>query len=215
MIRATPSSHHETMTPAARGVDSERRPATSAGPAAVAAPAERRDDARLRSLLDEHFDFVWRSLRRFGLNADRADDAAQQVFVIASRKLDMMKPGSERSFLFGTAMRVASDARRAAFHRREVPTEDAGADRVSSDRPDEVLERRRAREVLDRVLDGMDLDLRSVFVLFELEEMTTAEIAALLGIPHGTVASRLRRAREEFQAAVARLARAPRTGGTP
>lgn len=202
------------MTPAARGVDSERRPATSAGPADVV-PAARRDDARLRRLLDEHFDFVWRSLRRFGLNADRADDAAQQVFVIASRKLDVIQPGSERSFLFGTAMRVASDARRAAFHRREVPTEDAGADRVSSDRPDELLERRRARETLDRVLDAMDLDLRSVFVLFELEEMTTAEIAALLAIPHGTVASRLRRAREEFQAAVARLGRAPRTGGTP
>jgi RNA polymerase sigma-70 factor (ECF subfamily) len=202
------------MTPAARGVDSERRPAAAPPSAPVAAPRAPADPARLRRILDEQFDFVWRSLRRFGLDADRADDAAQQVFVIASRKLDVIQPGSERSFLFGTAMRVASDMRRSAIRRREVPTEDAGADLVSGDRPDELLDQRRAREMLDHVLDAMDLDLRSVFVLFELEEMSTAEIAAFLAIPPGTVASRLRRAREEFQEKVARIAKRP-MGGRP
>ncbi len=169
------------------------------------------DQLRLRRLLDEYFDFIWRSLRRFGLSDDRADDAAQQVFMIASRKLDTIQPESERSFLFGTAMRVASDIRRSAAYRREVAHADAGAELEAGIGPDELLDRRRARELLDRVLEAMDLDLRTVFVLFELEEMTTAEIASMLGIPLGTVASRLRRAREEFEARVARF----RRGGSP
>lgn len=169
-------------------------------------------DARLRRMLDEHFDFLWRSLRRFGLSEDRADDAAQQVFLIASRKLDAIQLGSERSFLFGTAMRVASDIRRSAPYRREIAHADVGLDLEGGAQPDELLDQRRARELLDRVLDEMELDTRMVFVLFEIEEMTTAEIASLLGIAHGTVASRLRRAREDFEARVKRLGAAGRPG---
>src|SRR5438105_15553391 len=86
------------------------------------------DHARLRRMLDECFDFIWRSLRRFGLSDDRADDAAQQVFIIASRKLAAIRPENERSFLFGTAMRVASDIRRSAVNRREVAHPDPAAD---------------------------------------------------------------------------------------
>jgi len=160
---------------------------------------------RLRRMFDEHFDFIWRSLRRFGLTADRADDAAQQVFVVASRKLDQIQIGSERSFLFGTAMRVASDVRRSAAFRREIAHPEPGVDLAGGSRPDEALERERERATLDSVLAAMDLELRSVFVLFEMEEMTMPEIATLLAIPTGTVASRLRRAREEFQTKVARL----------
>src|SRR5688572_15014819 len=160
---------------------------------------------RLEVLFTTHFDFIWRSLRRFGLSDDRADDAAQQVFMIASRKLDAIKEGSERSFLFGTAMRVASDIRKSAPVRREVVREDVGIDLEGGARPDDLLEQRRAREMLDRVLDGMELDLRAVFVLFELEEMSTTEIASLLSIPHGTVASRLRRAREDFERSVRKM----------
>jgi RNA polymerase sigma-70 factor (ECF subfamily) len=171
------------------------------------------DDQRLRRMLDEYFDFVWRSLRRFGLSDDRAEDAAQQVFMIASRKLDVIPTESERSFLFGTAMRVAADVRRTAAYRREVAHPDAGLDLVDATLPDELLDQRRARETLDRILDAMELELRTVFVLFEIEEMSTAEIASLVGIPHGTVASRLRRAREDFESRIARLQRAPRGGG--
>ena len=163
-------------------------------------------------MFDAHFDFIWRSLRRFGLAEDRADDAAQQVFVVASRKLDTIQIGSERSFLFGTAMRVASDVRRSAAYRREIAHPDPGADLPGGLRPDEELERERARATLDSVLAAMDLDLRSVFVLFEMEEMTMPEIATLLAIPTGTVASRLRRAREEFQGKVARLRTTERGG---
>ncbi|MBX3186525.1 MAG: sigma-70 family RNA polymerase sigma factor [Labilithrix sp.] len=171
---------------------------------------------RLRQMVEEHFDFIWRSLRRFGMTADRADDAAQQVFVVASRKLAAIEVGSERSFLFGTAMRVASDMRKAAHVRREVPAADVGVNLEGGPRPDELLEQRRARDLLDRVLEEMELDVRTVFVLFEIEEMTTAEIATLLGIAHGTVASRLRRGREEFEARIKRLGAAkPLERGEP
>ncbi|MDX2091773.1 MAG: sigma-70 family RNA polymerase sigma factor [Kofleriaceae bacterium] len=61
--------------------------------------------------------------------------------------------------------------------------------------PAEVADRQRARAVLDRILDAMDDDLRAVFVLYELEELTMSEIANTLELTPGTVASRLRRAR--------------------
>src|SRR5262245_12046318 len=109
-------------------------------------------DARLRALMADHFDFIWRSLRRFGLSADRADDAAQQVFVIASRRLDDMAIGSERSFLFGTALRVASEARRSAARRPEIAHAEVPEEAEAVPQPDQILDQRRALATLDRVL---------------------------------------------------------------
>jgi len=59
--------------------------------------------------------------------------------------------------------------------------------------------------MLDAVLEDMPIDLRVVFILFEVEELSSIEIGRLLGVPTGTVASRLRRARADFQARVAEL----------
>ena len=68
--------------------------------------------------------------------------------------------------------------------------------------------------MLDEVLQAMPIELRTVFVMSELEELTMAEIAEVESIPEGTVASRLRRARAEFSDQAkrlkARLSRAPR-----
>src|SRR5437016_1477964 len=75
--------------------------------------------ARLRRMMEADFDFVWRALRGLGVPAANADDAAQQVFWIASRKLDAIAAGSERSFLFGTARGIAANARRARLRSRE------------------------------------------------------------------------------------------------
>src|SRR4051812_39693933 len=85
-----------------------------------AAPAHDARPARLRSIVDANFDFIWRSLRRLGVAEHSVDDAAQQVWIVAARKLASITPGQERAFLFGTALRVASDARRSASRRREV-----------------------------------------------------------------------------------------------
>ena len=72
---------------------------------------------------------------------------------------------------------------------------------------DAVLEKREARALLERALGAMTEDLRVVFTLFELEEMSLVEIAAVLDIPLGTATSRLRRAREQFRTVAARMRR--------
>jgi RNA polymerase sigma-70 factor (ECF subfamily) len=162
------------------------------------------ESSRLRAILDQHFAFVWRSLRRLGLPAHVADDAAQQVFVVLSRRLADVAPGSERAFLFRTAVRVASSERRTIARRHEVLCDQPVETGESADRPDDLLDQRRARELLDQVLASLPLELRAVLVLFEFEELSLNEIAETLGIPRGTAASRLRRAREAFRGALAR-----------
>jgi RNA polymerase sigma-70 factor, ECF subfamily len=135
---------------------------------------------------------------RLGIPEANVDDATQQVFCVAARRIDEIAPGSERSFLFGTAVRVASDDRRSAHH-REQP--DGELDRHISPGPDpeDMAEKNRRRRLLDEVLRSMPIELRAILVLFELEQMTKSEVAELLGIPEGTCVSRLRRARKEFQ----------------
>ncbi|WP_437989721.1 RNA polymerase sigma factor [Sorangium sp. So ce145] len=189
---------------------------------AMTAPAERAERRapspsaeRYRALVDAHFDFIWRSLRGLGVPAGSADDAAQHVFLIAYQKLAEIAPDRERSFLFGTALGVAANARRAGARRRELC--DDGAMAAAADdapNPEQLIEMKQARALLDDVLDAMEEDLRVVFVLFELEGVPTEEIAAMLGLAKGTVASRLRRAREDFRAIARRVqARAPHRGG--
>jgi len=156
-------------------------------------------------MVETHADFVWRSLRRLGVPPGHVDDATQQVFLVAQAKRDRILPGRERGFLFGIAMNVAAHAVRSMCRRREVDASLAAELPDPRPLPDAMLDHERARALLDEALAAMPLDLRTVFVLFELEEMTTPEIAETLAVAPGTVASRLRRAREEFQAAAQRL----------
>jgi RNA polymerase sigma-70 factor (ECF subfamily) len=180
-----------------------------------------RDEERLRRIFTDQFAFIWRYLRRMGLSDADADDAAQQVFVVFARRLDVIEATKERAFLCGTAARVFSEFRRARMRRREVAGDESVelADRAQADSslaPDDLADHKRARALLDLVLDQMEDKLRSVFVLFELEEMSTADIAEMLELPAGTVASRLRRARESFQAIVKRMrASGQLPGATP
>jgi RNA polymerase sigma-70 factor (ECF subfamily) len=142
---------------------------------------------------------VWRLLRRVGLSRPDADDAAQQVFLVASRRLPQLAPGKERSFLYGTAVRIAANLRRGLRRRRESPEEELPVQSDATELPDELLERRRARAFLDELLEQLPEELRRVLVLAEIEQLTLAAIAELEQIPAGTAASRLRRAREAFR----------------
>ena len=171
---------------------------TSAGSARVASQ-------RLGAMVAAHHAFVWRSLRRLGVPDCDVDDASQQVFLVAHRRLGEIACESERSFLFQTALRVAADWRRAHQRRCEQPGIDLLDVPDVAASPEELTDRRRARAQLDRVLEAMPMELRVVFVLFELEEMTMSEIATLADLPAGTVASRLRRARRVFQETVSQL----------
>ncbi len=169
-------------------------------------------EARVRAAVAEHFDYVWRLLARLGVPSSAVDDAAQEVFVVFARRLEDVRGGSERSFLYGSALRVASDERRAQARRqqRSAPERDVGDPAPG---PEELVDARERLALLDRILDAMGEREREVFVLFELEELSTDETAALLGVPRGTVASRLRRARSEFFSHAKRLR--AQTGGRP
>lgn len=152
---------------------------------------------RLLAIFEAQYEFVWRALRRLGVPAANVEDGAQRVFIILANKLDAIEAGREVSFLFGTARRVASDLReteRLERGRNDELQADVAGD--SLEEPDALLERKRARELLDRVLDGLEPEQRAAFVLFELEGLRMVEIARILDVPLGTVASRLRRARE-------------------
>lgn len=187
--------------------------------AAAPSSADAEPARRIAALVASHHSVVWRSVRRLGVWECDADDATQQVFLVAHRRLADIAPESERSFLLQTALRVASDFRRKRERRREEEGQDLAAVADPTSNPEEALDRRRARVVLDRVLASMPMDLRTVFVLFEVEELTMAEIAAVVEIPTGTVASRLRRARAVFRESVSHLSLGPSAwygaGGKP
>jgi len=159
---------------------------------------------RIAGLVREHYAFVWRLLRRLGIGEGDADDAAQRVFLTAAGRLGGVEAGRERAFLYGVTLNIGARMRRSLGRRREEPIESAGECAAHDLNGEQLLEQRQARALLDELLDQMPEDLRIVFVLFELEELSTREIAELCQIPGGTAASRLRRAREDFEQRVAR-----------
>lgn len=175
------------------------------GPPAESTASVEKPDVRARALVSDHFDFVWRLLRRLGVPWGDVDDAAQQVFIVGTRRLADITPGSERTFLYGTALRMASTIRR-NLRRRERFIESVATEPEPAARsPHDELERRRALGFLDSVLYALADDQREVFVLCVIEELSAPQVASILAIPVGTVASRLRRARQSFAAELERL----------
>jgi RNA polymerase sigma-70 factor, ECF subfamily len=156
----------------------------------------------VHAFAERHFDFVWRIVRRFGLSAAESDDVAQEVFLVVARKVGQIDEGKERSYLFSVALQLARKARQ-RLGRLEPWSEtfEVAVEPGHDERIDDV----RARNLLDLALHALGEDLREVLVLHDLEELTMAEIAETLGLPPGTVASRLRRARVEFKQTVTRL----------
>lgn len=189
--------------------------ASSEEPAAVSHPHAAASARVLTSmtatrLVEENADFVYRSLRRAGLDGTTADDATQQVFVIASNKLDSIEQGKEKGFLYSTALNIAAQHRRKTIRLGEVAfDEDLAESRLlDSQEPlslDDLIDQQRARDILEEILSSMPERLREVFVLCEIEELTAPEVAVCIDIPVGTVASRLLRAREVFDQTLSRI----------
>lgn len=159
----------------------------------------------LAALVHEHLDFVWRSLRHLGLRDADCDDACQRVWLVLTQKFEQITPGKERSFIFSVVVRVASETRRSVRHGHSSLDERSMSTGQLS--PEQACERDRARDLLQQVLAGMTFEQRAVFVMYELEGLNTKEISEALGVQRGTVASRLRLAREYFERRVARLQR--------
>jgi RNA polymerase sigma-70 factor (ECF subfamily) len=186
------------------------------------------DTLTLRAVYDEHFPFVWRSLRRLGVPESDVPDAAQEVFLVVHRKLGEFEGRAKlTTWLYAIVLRVAQDRRKKAFDRRRVDDEDAITTLEDGVDPSAQVEQRQRLALLERLLDELPLEQRAVFTLFELDAMSGESIAELLEIPLGTVYSRLRLAREAFAKSAARHraregfvgaasgARAPLPQGTP
>jgi len=184
----------------------ERDSVRSGGAVPPPAPADR---SRLERMFTAHHTLVWRTLRRRGLDPDAAADATQQTFLVAAERLPDINHDSERAFLVGTALRVAF-----SWGRKTVRWQlDDDMDRRVAAAARNPLDEQTAIQLCDLALSKVDPELAEIFVLFELEDLTSPEIAALLEIPLGTVASRLRRAREQFRMVVGRIELAMRREG--
>lgn len=131
-----------------------------------------------------HYDAVWRFCR-WRVGPDHASDVTQEVFVTATLKHDDYRPEvAPRTWLFGIALRHCQNASRKA--NREAPL-DWLSDRGSPDPSADLIQ----REELRRALSALSEEHRTVVLLKEIEQLTYHEIAEILGIPAGTVKSRL------------------------
>jgi RNA polymerase sigma-70 factor, ECF subfamily len=176
------------------------------GLAALDRDQDRRAALRLEAIIRRNLDLVARVMRNLGAPPPEIEDLLQQAFSITAARLADIAPGRERAFVVETAVRLTANARRRSASSREIAMNELPDVADQRPGPDDLSDSRRALRLLDGILDEMGDDLRSVFVLHEVEEMTMAEIALTLELPPGTVASRLRRAREDF------LGRARRRG---
>jgi RNA polymerase sigma-70 factor (ECF subfamily) len=157
---------------------------------------------------ERHVDFVWKNLQRLGVRPPDLEDALQDVFVVVHRRLDSFNGSSLlTTWLFGICLRVALAYRRRSHVRRErtfIELEaELGTDAEQG--PEALTIARQTRLQLERVLDSLEPQRRAVFTMFELEDMSAPVIARTLGIPLGTVYSRLSAARIDFKKALERL----------
>ncbi|HYQ16693.1 MAG TPA: sigma-70 family RNA polymerase sigma factor [Polyangiaceae bacterium] len=166
-------------------------------------PIEESHEDSLERIYEEHFSFVWRSLRAFGVQPALLDDATQEVFLVVHRRgKDFERRSSMRTWLFGIAHRVAANFRRSAKRRPTQPL----AGELLSEHPSPEQHAQRAETALfvERFLNGTSEEQRDVFVACMLEEMSVPEAAEALGVNVNTLSSRLRTVRTKFAAALAK-----------
>jgi RNA polymerase sigma-70 factor (ECF subfamily) len=183
--------------PPAMGPRQAQQPARAEPPASTAT-------LDFEAVYEQHFDFIWRSLRRLGVRDALIDDAAQDVFVVVHKRLsDFEGRSSLKTWLFGVALRVARNYRRTAQRRDADALPETVAD-TDSPGPHEATAQAEAVRTLHALLDTLADERRAVFVMMELEQMSAPEVADALGVNLNTVYSRLRKARNEFEAALTR-----------
>ena len=163
----------------------------------------------VKSIYEEHARFVWLTLQRFGVRSADVADVAHDVFVVVHKRIDTFDNTSRMTtWLFGICLRVAAN-----YRRRQRRTLSEGALRAHANDDivqmpvDEVLARRQASADAERVLAKLSLEKRAVFVMFEIENLSCQEIADLMGIPIGTVYSRLYGARAQIERIVSETSR--------
>jgi RNA polymerase sigma-70 factor (ECF subfamily) len=181
------------------------------GPREARLPETAKVRPTFAQIYDETFSFVWRTVRRLGVDESAVDDVTQEVFVTVYRRLgDFEMRCAPKTWVFSIAMGIVRNYRRgrrrkdavAPLSNRPVSPDvvvDAGAD------PLEHATRAEAGRLVHRILEQLGEEKAVVFVMAELEGMTVPEIADMVGANVNTVYSRLRTARKEFDQALARL----------
>ncbi len=165
-----------------------------------------------------HGEFVWRTLHRMGIRHPHVEDVYQEVFLVVHRRLRTFHGQCALStWLYEICFRVAAGYRRKAHFKREELVGDWSAlevaERAGVSPEQQLVTSRKARQ-LEQILDTLPLEYRVVFVMFEMEGLSSEQIAESVGAPIGTVYSRLHRARKRFAKALEKL-RAKSEGGSP
>jgi RNA polymerase sigma-70 factor, ECF subfamily len=158
-----------------------------------------------QELCAQYFEFVWKCARAFGSKSDEIDDIVQDVFLVAQRRhADLKDERLARSWIYSITRRVVSSQRRRRRERDSRAASDIDSLTSSERSPLAAAEHNLEVRLLSMLLDGLEERKREVFVLSEILEMSGREIAETIGVPMNTVYSRLRAAREEFDAAAQR-----------
>lgn len=187
-------------------MEAVRASAAVSRPQRVVLSAPQRE--RFHALYRDHFDFVFRNLRRLGVPSASIDDALQEVYVVVLRRIgDFSEGSSPRAWLFAITLRVAGNFRRTHRRRGEVVPLVEPSFEASAPSPFDEVARAEAGRVLHGFLDTLGDAKRGVFVMAELEHMTAPEIAQALSLNVNTVYSRLQAARAEFARMVSALGR--------
>ncbi|MEW5742988.1 MAG: sigma-70 family RNA polymerase sigma factor [Myxococcota bacterium] len=170
----------------------------AATPSATARPPS------FAAVYEAHASLVWRSLRRLGVREADVPDVAQEVFVVIHRRLGDFTGGAAlKTWVYGICLKVASDYRKRAHVRRERLVDESPERANSGETAVREIAQRQARTLLDRMLDQLDEDKRTVFVLFELEQVSMHEVAAAVGVPLQTAYARLYAARKIMETLIA------------
>jgi len=196
-----------TMVTGSPAVSSARSGAIAGGTGALVPTPS---DLTPRQLYDSHFAFVWRNLRRLGVPDTIIEDAAQDVFLVVHRRWDSFDArwSSVETWLFGILMRVARNHRRSLRRRAwAIPSPGDVVEVVPSPAagPAELVARREAVALLDRLLDSLDDDKRAIIVLVDVEQLSVPQAAEVLDVNLNTAYWRLRTARTQLRKSLARI----------
>jgi RNA polymerase sigma factor (sigma-70 family) len=160
----------------------------------------RRDDAgedAFAALVQRHGPMVLGVCRRVLGDAHEAEDAFQATFLILARKAtSVIRREKVASWLHGVACRTAREARGRALRRRAREERVSKSPRIEPPDHDCVSE---LRAILDEELARLPLRYRGAIVLCELEGLSRQEAAQRLGIPEGTLSSRLARGKDRLR----------------
>jgi len=206
----SPPGHSPTMVNGAATLPTARPRTDADAPGALGGLAPTPADLTPRRLYDSHFSFVWRNLRRLGVPDAIIEDAAQDVFLVVHRRWDSFDArwSSVETWLFGILMRVARNHRRSLRRRAwAIPSTGDVVEVVPSPAagPAELVARREAVALLDRLLDSLDEEKRAIIVLVDVEQMSVPQAAESLEVNLNTAYWRLRTARTQLRKSLARI----------